>query len=122
MNRKNLSFLFFIFDLFRNVIFFLRLPCQPSYNLSFRIYTQHTGNRFFAVKHQNRAIFLAVSLLCPALRFLLLVRPDGLPGLVQFYRVKVGGLRFCLGVLMQRGFQFGRIFLLLPVQLLQVGF
>ena len=38
------------------------------------------------------------------------------------FRVKIGGLRFCLGVLMQCGFQISGIFLLLLVQFLQVRF
>ena len=44
------------------------------------------------------------------------------PHLIEFRWVEVSGLRFYFGVFMQRGFQLGRIFLLLLVQFLQVGF
>ena len=78
--------------------------------------------RPFGVHPLQRQVFLAKHLLQLFIGGGFLSGPDGLPGLVQFSRVKVGGLRFFLGVLMQRGFQFGRIFLFLLVQFLQVGF
>lgn len=69
----------------------------------------------FGVHPPQRRIFLAKDLLQFFVGCCFISGSDGLSGLVQFHRVKVGGLRFCLGVLMQRSFQFGRIFLLLLV-------
>ena len=45
-----------------------------------------------------------------------------MPRLVQFNRVKPGGLRFYPGVFLQYRLQFNGIFLFLCLQLLQAGF
>ena len=64
-----LPVLTFVFFIIRN---FLCLLHHPPHSLSFRFLIQHTRNLLLAVKHQKRAELLAVNLLCPVLRFLLL--------------------------------------------------
>ena len=76
----------------------------------------------FGVHPPQRRIFTAKHLLQLFVGGCFIFGPDGLPGLIEFRWVEVSGLRFYFGVFMQRGFQLGRIFLLLLVQFLQVGF
>lgn len=77
---------------------------------------QHPGNRLFAVKHQKRAVLLAVNLLCPVLRFLLLAGADGLPCFIQLHRVEALSLLPKPGILIQGSVQLGRILLFLFFQ------
>ena len=77
---------------------------------------QHPGNRFFAVKHQKRAVLLAVNLLYPALRFLLLSGADCLPRLIELYQINTLGLLPKPCILDQGSVQLGGIFLFLFFQ------
>ena len=75
----DLPFPLFALFLLKSLLLLLCLPHHSPYCLSLHILMQHPGNSLFAVKHQQRAVFLAVNLLCPVLRFLLLAGADGLP-------------------------------------------
>ena len=76
VNRNGgLPFLLTLF-LLKSLLLLLCLSHHSPYRLSLHILMKHTGNRLFAVKHQQRVVLLAVDLLCPALRFLLLTGAD----------------------------------------------
>lgn len=115
-NRNGgLPFLFTLF-LLKSLLYLLRLPHHPPYCLPLYIFMQHTGNRLFAVKHQKRVVLLAVNLLCPVLRFLLLVGADGLPRLIELHRVKALRPFPKPGIFGQGSIQLGGIFLFLFFQ------
>lgn len=110
-----LPFLFTLF-LLKSLLLLLRLSHHSPYYLPLYIFMQHPGNCFFAVKHQKRAVLLAVNLLCPVLRFLLLAGADGLFCFVELHRVEALGLLPKPDILVQGSVQLGRIFLLLFFQ------
>ena len=84
----DLPFPLFALFLLRSLLSFLRLPHHPPHGLPLHIFMKHPGNSLFAVKHQQRAVFLAINLLCPVLRLLLLAGADGLPCFVELHQVK----------------------------------
>ena len=75
----------------KNPVLFLRLPHHSPHGLSLHILMQHTGNRLFAVKHQKRVVLLAVNILRPILRFLLLTGADGLFCFIELHWGEVLG-------------------------------
>ena len=77
---------------------------------------QHPGNRLFTVKHQKRAVLLAVNLLCPVLRFLLLAGADCLFCFLELHWIEALRLLPKSGILVQGSVQFGGIFLFLFFQ------
>ena len=95
---------------------FLRLPHHSPHGLSLFIFMQHPGNRLFAVKHQKRAVLLAVDLLCPVLRFLFFDGADCLFCFVELHRINALCLLPKPGIFSQGSIQLGRIFLFLFFQ------
>ena len=85
----------------------MRQPYQSPHILPFSIFVQHPGHRFFAVKHQQQVVLLAVNLLCSVLRFLLLAGADGLPCFIQLHRVEALDLLPKPGILIQGSVQLG---------------
>ena len=74
--------------LLKSLLLLLRLSHHSPYRLSLHIFMKHTGNRLFAVGTLRSGLyFLAVDLLCPVLRFLLLTGADSLPCFIQLHRV-----------------------------------
>ena len=116
VNRNGgLPFLFTLF-LSKSLLLLLRLAHHSPHSLSFHILMQHPGNRFFAVKHQKRAVLLAVNLLCPVLRFLLLTGADCLFCFVELHRIEALRLLPKPGILGQGSVQLSGIFLFLFFQ------
>ena len=116
MSRNGgLPFLLTLF-LLKSLLLLLRLSHHSPYRLSLHILMQHTGNHLFAVKHQKRAVLLAVNLLCPVLRLLLLAGTDGLSCFIQLHRIDALCLFPKPGILVQGSVQFSRIFLFLFFQ------
>ena len=99
------------FFLLKSLLLLMRQPYQSPHILPFSIFVQHPGHRFFAVKHQQQVVLLAVNLLCSVLRFLLLAGADGLPCFIQLHRVEALGLLPKPGILIQGSVQLGGIFL-----------
>ena len=48
------------FFLLKSLLLLMRQPYQSPHILPFSIFVQHPGHRFFAVKHQQQVVLLAV--------------------------------------------------------------
>ena len=100
----------------KNPGLFLRVPHHSPYCLLVYIFIQHPRNRLFAVKHQKRAVLLAVNRLHPTFCFLLLFGADSLFCFIELHWIEALGLLPKPSILIQGSIQLSGIFLLLFFQ------